>query len=258
MNESLKMFKALCDETRLKIVKFLLPGERCVCEIVPYVKRTQSTVSIQLAKLENLSVVESRREGKSVYYRIINEEVRRIIGMLERMETKKKDEAMREIKYWPIGVIHSPFKKPRGTPIQSKAAEGVRGTVEIYPEYAEGLRDIDGFSHIILIYHFHLSKKFSLRVKPYMDDQTHGVFSTRSPSRPNPIGVSIVRVNNVTGNMLSVQDVDVIDGTPLLDIKPYVPEFDMRNTREIGWLKERIHKLHVSRDDGGFTKPPGR
>jgi tRNA-Thr(GGU) m(6)t(6)A37 methyltransferase TsaA len=165
----------------------------------------------------------------------------------------QKGETMGEMKYKPIGIIHSPFKEPKGTPIQPAGAKGINGTVDIFPEYAEGLKDIEGFSHIILLYHFHLSKRSALIVKPYMDNEAHGVFATRGPSRPNPIGISIVRLVKVEGNTLHIQDVDIVDGTPLLDIKPYVPEFDVREVARIGWLEKRVHKLSASRDDGRFT-----
>ncbi len=161
---------------------------------------------------------------------------------------------MMEIRYRPIGIIYTPFKEPKGTPIQPTAAKGVHGRVEVFPEYAEGLKDLDGFSHIILIYHFHLSKKFSLKVKPFMDDQMRGVFATRAPSRPNPIGISVVRLIKIEGNILHIQDVDIVDGTPLLDIKPYVPEFDVRVVDRVGWLEGNLNKLHSLRDDGRFQK----
>lgn len=161
---------------------------------------------------------------------------------------------MNEIKYIQIGIIHSPFKEPKGTPIQPRAAQGIHGTVEVFQEYTEGLKDIDGFSHVILVYHFHLSKKSSLRVKPFMDDQTHGVFSTRAPNRPNPIGISVVQLVKIEGNILQVKDLDIVDGTPLLDIKPYVPEFDIRDAKKKGWLEKNISKLPTSKDDGRFIK----
>jgi tRNA-Thr(GGU) m(6)t(6)A37 methyltransferase TsaA len=161
---------------------------------------------------------------------------------------------MNEIKYKPIGIIHSPFKEPKGTPIQPAGAKGINGIVEIFPEYAEGLTDIGGFSHIILIYHFHLSKGSSLIAKPYMDDEMHGVFAMRGPSRPNSIGISVVHLIKVEGNRLHVRDVDIVDGTPLLDIKPYVPKFDMRQVERIGWLESNVHKLSESTDDGRFTE----
>ena len=161
---------------------------------------------------------------------------------------------MDEIKYKPIGVVHSPHKEPKGTPIQPPSAKGIDGTVEIFPEYAEGLKDLEGFSHIILIYHFHLSRKASLRVKPFMDTEVHGVFAMRGPSRPNPIGISAVRLVRIEGNILQIRDVDIVDGTPLLDIKPYVPKFDARQAESVGWLEENVFKLSTSKDDGRFVK----
>ena len=161
---------------------------------------------------------------------------------------------MAEIKYKPIGIIHSQFKEAKGTPIQPTAADGIKATVEIFPEYAAGLTDIEAFSHVYLLYHFHLIKKSSLKVKPFMDDHLHGVFSTRAPGRPNPIGISIVRLIRLEENILHIQDVDIVDGTPILDIKPYVPEFDVREVNETGWLKNNINKLPASKDDGRFLK----
>jgi len=161
---------------------------------------------------------------------------------------------MNEIKYMPIGVIHSQFKEPKGTPIQPSVAKGIGGTVEVFPEYAEGLKDIEGFSHIIFVYHFHLARKSSLKVKPYLDNEVRGVFSTRAPSRPNPIGVSVVRLVKIEETLLQILDVDIVDGTPLLDIKPYVLAFDVRKTVKIGWLEKNIHKLSMSKGDGRFTE----
>ncbi|NOQ55120.1 MAG: tRNA (N6-threonylcarbamoyladenosine(37)-N6)-methyltransferase TrmO [Thermoplasmata archaeon] len=159
---------------------------------------------------------------------------------------------MDPITFTPIGIVHSPFGEPTGTPIQPRVSEGAIGTVEIFPEYAPGLRDLEGFSHIVLIYQFHLSRSARLEVVPYLDDRPHGVFATRSPSRPNPIGLSIVRLLGVEGNQVRVQDLDIVDGTPLLDIKPYVPEFDPREAVRVGWLEGKIGKLEGARDDGRF------
>ena len=161
---------------------------------------------------------------------------------------------MHEITYKPIGVIHSPFKEPKGTPIQPEGAKGIDGTVEVFPEYGEGLKDLEGFSHIILIYHFHLSKGASLTAKPFMDREPRGVFAMRGPSRPNPIGISVVRLFRIENSILHIQDVDIVDGTPLLDIKPYVPRFDVRAADSIGWLEENVHKVETSKDDGRFVK----
>ncbi len=149
------------------------------------------------------------------------------------------------IYYKPIGVIYSPFKEPSGTPIQSVVSRDIKGTIEIFPEYAEGLKDIEGFSHIILIYHFHLSKEFYLMVKPFLDDKLHGVFATRAPSRPNPIGISIVRLIKIEASILHIRDIDIVNNTPLLDIKPYVLEFDCREVKKTGWLERIVNNLHM-------------
>jgi len=160
---------------------------------------------------------------------------------------------MKEVKYRSIGIIHSPFKDAKGMPIQPTGAKGVVGTVEVSPEYCAGLKDIEDFSYIILIYHFHLSKGYSLEVKPYMDENTHGVFATRIPGRPNPIGISVVRLIKVEGCTLHIQDVDILDGTPLLDIKPYVPDFDVRETERIGWLSGKSSNVYKKKSDGRFV-----
>ena len=161
---------------------------------------------------------------------------------------------MDAILYNPIGIIHSPLKEPYGAPIQSITAHDVEGIAEVFAQYAEGLRDVEGFSHLILIYHFHLSNEPSLIVMPHLDDETHGVFATRAPARPNPIGISVVRLVKVDGRRLHLKGVDILDGTPVLDIKPYVPQFDAVETEKIGWLKDRIHMVEETKDDGRFRK----
>jgi tRNA-Thr(GGU) m(6)t(6)A37 methyltransferase TsaA len=158
------------------------------------------------------------------------------------------------IQFIQIGTIRSPFKEPRGTPIQPGAARGVKGRVEVFQEYRDGLKDLEGYSHIILIYNFHLIKEASLEVIPFMDDKPRGVFSTRAPGRPNPIGISVVRLAGIEGNILQVEDLDIIDGTPLLDIKPYVPELDPRDVNGKGWLENKLNKLPNSKDDGRFIE----
>lgn len=160
-----------------------------------------------------------------------------------------------KITYEPIGVIRTPFREPQGTPIQPPAARGVEGQVIVYPDYVEGLTDLDGFSHLILVYHFHRCGPARLSVRPYMDDREHGVFATRAPARPNPIGISVVRLLGVEGNVLHVADVDIVDGTPLLDIKPYVPQFDAAKDIRLGWLARRVDRLSSARDDGRFSSP---
>jgi tRNA-Thr(GGU) m(6)t(6)A37 methyltransferase TsaA len=157
------------------------------------------------------------------------------------------------VKFKPIGTIHSPFKRPHGAPIQPSGAKGIEGYVEVLNDYAEGLKDIDGFSHIILIYYFHLSKKPSLLVTPFMDEHQHGVFATRASARPNPIGFSVVELKKVDGNILYVKDIDIVDGTPLLDIKPCVPEFDFSKVTKTGWLENAVQDIAKTKDDGRFV-----
>jgi tRNA-Thr(GGU) m(6)t(6)A37 methyltransferase TsaA len=159
---------------------------------------------------------------------------------------------MQSITYIPIGVIKSPFRDIQGTPIQPCGARGVQGEIEIKEEFLAGLRDLEGFSHIILIYHFHLSRGFSLEVKPFLDDRMHGVFATRAPKRPNPIGISVVQLVKIDGKKLHIKDVDILDGTPLLDIKPFVPEFDNRETARIGWLDGTSRKAKAVKADDRF------
>jgi tRNA-Thr(GGU) m(6)t(6)A37 methyltransferase TsaA len=159
---------------------------------------------------------------------------------------------MDPITFRPIGLISTPFTTPAGTPIQPRAAEGVAGSIKIFPEFSQGLQDLEGFSHIFLLYHFHLVQSFSLLVKPFLDDKQRGLFATRAPARPNPIGLSIVRLERIEADTLHVLDVDMLDGTPLLDIKPFVPEFDVRDQARIGWLASNLNKLKMARDDGRF------
>jgi tRNA-Thr(GGU) m(6)t(6)A37 methyltransferase TsaA len=161
---------------------------------------------------------------------------------------------VKTIEYRPIGVIHSPYSTPKGSPIQPSAARGNEGKIEIFPEFAEGLEDLAGFSHIFLIYHFHLSKRFSLKIKPFLDDTRRGLFATRAPSRPNPIGISVVRLVEIHESTLRIQNLDVLDGTPLLDIKPYVPQFDVYPVEKIGWIEKKTKKIKEAADDGRFTR----
>ncbi len=159
---------------------------------------------------------------------------------------------MEEIVYKPIGVIYTPHKKPEGTPIQPSVATEFSGVVEVFDEYVEGLRDLDGFTYAFLIFHFHLSKKAKLSVVPYMSDKERGVFATRAPSRPNPIGLSIVKIKEIKDDKMYISDVDILNETPLLDIKPYALKFDVRNPEKTGWLEGNVHKLPDSKDDGRF------
>jgi tRNA-Thr(GGU) m(6)t(6)A37 methyltransferase TsaA len=157
-----------------------------------------------------------------------------------------------EITYSPIGIIHSPFPDISGMPIQPAGARGIRGTVEIIGKYQEGLSDLNGFSRIILIYNFHECSSCQLTVIPFLDTKTHGIFATRAPCRPNAIGLSIVRLVSLNGCELIIEDVDVLDGTPLLDIKPYVPPFDCYPDEEYGWLADRGNTVGSKRSDMRF------
>ena len=138
-------------------------------------------------------------------------------------------------------------------PIQPAGARDVAGTVEVDPALAEALADLDGFSHIILLYHFHRSGPWQAKVKPFLDDAPRGLFATRAPSRPNPIGLSVVRLVSVQGRTLHVRDVDILDGTPLLDIKPFVARFDGARPDSEGWLTERAGNARSQKSDGRFV-----
>ncbi|MCC7566080.1 MAG: tRNA (N6-threonylcarbamoyladenosine(37)-N6)-methyltransferase TrmO [Methanomicrobiaceae archaeon] len=143
------------------------------------------------------------------------------------------------IEYRPIGIIHSEFTEQENTPVQGVFNTSV-GHVEIFPEYAEGLCDIESFSHVILLYHFHRATECRLIQKPFLDgEKERGIFAIRHFSRPNPIGISIVELLGVSGNMLEIRGVDVLDGTPLLDIKPYVRQFDHREEVRSGWVDDQ-------------------
>ena len=159
---------------------------------------------------------------------------------------------MLEIKYKPIGIIHTPFKEPSGVPIQPAGSQGIAGTIEIEPEYIPCLKDLEGFSYIYLVYHFHLSGDYRAEVKPFMDETPRGVFATRAPRRPNSIGISIAKLNKIEEGTLHIEDVDMVDGTPLLDIKPFIPLVDNRHTEKIGWLTNRINKVFEMRADKRF------
>ncbi len=156
------------------------------------------------------------------------------------------------IEYRPIGIVHSPFARTEGMPIQPAGAAGVRGTVEIFEEFRAGLKDLQGFSHVILVYHLHRSKGFTLHVVPFLDSRPRGVFATRAPRRPNPIGISVVRLRRVRGRTMYIEDLDILDGTPLLDVKPYVPDFDEPTQVRTGWLERARRRVASRRSDGRF------
>jgi tRNA-Thr(GGU) m(6)t(6)A37 methyltransferase TsaA len=142
------------------------------------------------------------------------------------------------IDYSPIGVVHTPFTDPVGMPIQPTGAVGVQGRIELEPAYVDGLQDLDGFSHVVLIYHFHRAKQPKMLVTPFLDTKSRGLFATRAPTRPNAIGLSVVKLLAIEGNVLRIENVDMLDGTPLLDIKPYIPDIEPKHVDRVGWYAE--------------------
>ncbi|MBN2145624.1 MAG: tRNA (N6-threonylcarbamoyladenosine(37)-N6)-methyltransferase TrmO [Candidatus Aureabacteria bacterium] len=144
-----------------------------------------------------------------------------------------------------IGIIHTPYKEPRGIPIQGRFEKDVTGQAEVFVEYQDGLKDIENFSHIILIYYFDRSKDEKLIGKPFLEDERHGIFAIRSPHRPNHIGLSIVKLHKVDGNIVTFSEVDMLNGTPLLDIKPYVSHFDSRENVKNGWIDKHFRNGNI-------------
>ncbi|MCG6974738.1 MAG: tRNA (N6-threonylcarbamoyladenosine(37)-N6)-methyltransferase TrmO [Desulfobacterales bacterium] len=158
-----------------------------------------------------------------------------------------------KIEFTPIGIIHSPFTETEGMPIQPAGAAGIKGSVEVFKNFQPGLEDLDGFSHIILLYHFHRSRGFDLRVVPFLDSSPRGLFATRAPKRPNPIGLSIVQLDKIEDSVLYIRNIDTLDGTPLLDIKPYVPEFDAQGNVRTGWLEKAGRAVSDRKSDDRFN-----
>ena len=152
----------------------------------------------------------------------------------------------------PIGIIHTPFTDLANMPIQPGGASDIEGQVIIHEEFVEGLRDLDGFSHIYLIYRFHKATRTELTVVPFMDTVSRGIYATRSPLRPNHIGISIVNLVSVKGNIVSVRGVDVLDGTPLLDIKPFITAFDQVSNSRDGWMTASSADVAEKRSDDRF------
>jgi len=145
----------------------------------------------------------------------------------------------------PIGVIHSPYKQVKDMPIQGRFKPDVKAYIELKEQYTAGLKDLDGFSHIILVYYFHKSQREDLQSKPFLENEVHGIFAIRSPHRPNHIGISIVKVESIEGNKIYFSQVDILDGTPLLDIKPYVKHFDSREDATCGWIDKHFQNENI-------------
>jgi len=156
------------------------------------------------------------------------------------------------VTYQPIGIIHSPFNRLEDMPIQPTSETSGSGIVEIFPQFAAGLKDLDGFSHIYLLYHFHKAGQFRLTVTPFLDQEPRGVFATRAPSRPNPIGLSLVELVRIENTLLYVHGLDVLNETPLLDVKPYVPQFESPSDVRIGWLEGVKGNVRTQKSDNRF------
>ena len=202
--------KAIAHPVRVAVVEFIKDGEQCVCDIADAVCTERSNLSKHLS----IMVVAELPAGKPAL---------------------RQGSNMNKIELKQIGIIHTPFVEAAGTPIQPVTGKGVKGWVELDAAYADGLKDMDGFERIWLLFWCDRAGDFKLHVKPYMDTQTRGLFSTRAPSRPNPIGMSCVKLMSIDGNRLEIEDVDMLDGTPLLDIKPYVAKFDTFDVQRNGW-----------------------
>jgi tRNA (adenine37-N6)-methyltransferase len=153
------------------------------------------------------------------------------------------------ILFEPIGIIYTPFKTKEGMPIQSQGAKGIKGQIVLKEDYIPELKDLDGFSHIILIYHFHESIGFELQTIPFLNDKQRGVFATRAPKRPNSIGISVVQLLKIENNILHIENVDILDETPLLDMKPYIPAFDIHITERNGWIENKTEDFDKTKSD---------
>lgn len=163
------------------------------------------------------------------------------------------------VSYQPIGRVVGGYPAPAGMPLQTAASADQPLRIDIHAGYAAGLRDLEAFEFVWLITHLHLAKTEPLEVVPFLDTQSHGVFATRSPARPNRIGLSLVQLVRIDGTTLHCLGNDLVDGTPVLDIKPYVPRFDVRDTQRIGWFANRLQHLEAARADQRMTAPaPGR
>ena len=158
-----------------------------------------------------------------------------------------------EVSYRSIGVVRSPFATVEGMPIQPSRAQGAEGALEIHSEVRAGLKDLDGFSHVFVICHLHRVAGAELTVVPFLDTEPRGIFATRAPKRPNPISISLLRIKSVDAQSVQVFDVDLLDGTPVLDIKPYVPEFDARTDARTGWYAQASRKDEKVVSDGRFS-----
>lgn len=162
---------------------------------------------------------------------------------------------MNTIKFETIGTIYSPFTDLTNMPIQPIGAKNVKGRIELAKNYLRGLKDIEEFSHLTLVYYLHEVNSYSLEVTPFLDNKKHGIFATRSPKRPNPIGISVVKLDYVEENIMHISNIDILNKTPLLDIKPYVPQLYEETCKDlkIGWFEEKHHHAENKKSDDRFT-----
>ncbi|KZX15850.1 putative tRNA (adenine(37)-N6)-methyltransferase [Methanobrevibacter cuticularis] len=163
---------------------------------------------------------------------------------------------MNKIEFNSLGIIYSPFKELEGMPIQPIGAKGIKGEIHLNKDLIEGLKDLEEFSHLTLVYYLHEVKSHSLRVKPFLDNTHHGIFATRSPKRPNPIGISVVELNSIKDNIIHISNVDILNGTPVLDIKPYVPQLYEETCKDlkIGWFEEKHKDAKNKKSDNRFLE----
>lgn len=159
------------------------------------------------------------------------------------LKSFKKRKFPKQVIFKPIGIVQSPFKNLKGIPIQSIMSE-IKGKIEVFPQYIKGLKDLEGFSHIFCLYVFDMVRlPVPLQSKPFLQDDLKGVFAIRTPFRPNPIGLSVLQILKIKDNIIDVNNLDILDKTPVIDIKPYIPQFDIRTTHKVGWLKDNINDM---------------
>jgi tRNA (adenine37-N6)-methyltransferase len=159
-----------------------------------------------------------------------------------------------KIEFTPIGIIHTPFETPENMPIQPASGKNIEGWIEIFEEYTEGLSDLEGFSHIYLLFHLHKSRNFKLKVIPFLDTVERGIFSTRSPARPNPLGLSVVEILSIKKNIIRIKGIDMLNGTPLIDIKPFVPDFEQYENIRKGWFEGKLKNISGKLSDDRFKE----
>lgn len=157
-----------------------------------------------------------------------------------------------EMKFKAIGIIHSPYKTVENMPVQTSASKNVEAEIEIFDQYKEGLSDLDGFSHIYVIFFLNMVGEPKLKVIPFLDTVERGIFATRSPARPNAVGLSLAELVSVKGNRIIIRGVDMLDGSPVIDIKPYVPDFEICDNVKKGWFEGKTHKVKGILSDERF------